>query len=144
MSKPEYGDVREDGYIFKGYSRNIYELWLSPKAEFTARISSLLSNCKKRSEQKNIEFDLDVDFLLSIYPKDNLCPALGIELSFGGSGRRGPTENSPSLDRIIPALGYTKGNVIFVSQKANQIKTNASPEEIIRVGEFYLDLQNSE
>ncbi len=50
------------------------------------------------------------------------------------------SSSSPSLDRIIPEKGYVKGNVIVVSNKANVIKNNATPEEIIAVGEFYKKL----
>lgn len=36
----------------------------------------------------------------------------------------------PSLDKIIPKLGYVKGNVWVVSNKANRIKSNATIEEL--------------
>lgn len=144
MSKPRYthGDVRDDGYTFWGYSKaggKGHDLWYSPKAMFRHRIGKTLLHAKKRAKAKDLPFDLDIDYLLSIYPKDNLCPVFGFELSFG---YKDGVFNSPSLDRIIPALGYTKGNVIFVSHKANCIKSNASPEEIIRVGEFYQRLED--
>ena len=35
-----------------------------------------------------------------------------------------PTDRSPSLDRIIPSLGYVKGNVTFVAHKWNIWKSN--------------------
>ena len=43
-------------------------------------------------------------------------------------------------DRIIPELGYVEGNLVIVSDLANRIKTNATPEQIIKVGEFYKKL----
>lgn len=45
-----------------------------------------------------------------------------------------------SLDRIIPELGYISGNVIVISNKANIIKNNATPDEILAVGNFYKNL----
>ena len=39
-------------------------------------------------------------------------------------------ENSYSLDKIIPELGYVKGNVWVISNKANMIKSNASLKEL--------------
>ncbi len=39
-------------------------------------------------------------------------------------------DDSPSLDKIIPKLGYVKGNVWVVSNKANRIKSNATIEEL--------------
>jgi len=38
--------------------------------------------------------------------------------------------NSASLDRIIPELGYIKGNIIWVSFKANMIKNNLTLNEM--------------
>jgi hypothetical protein len=46
-------------------------------------------------------------------------------------------------DEVIIGLndkGYEIGNVIWVCQKVNNIKTNATPDEIIKVGEFYKKL----
>ena len=44
------------------------------------------------------------------------CPVFGMPLEIGQGV---PTDNSPSLDKIIPALGYIPGNVLVVSNKAN-------------------------
>lgn len=30
----------------------------------------------------------------------------------------------PSIDRIVPELGYVKGNVAVISMKANRLKSN--------------------
>lgn len=54
------------------------------------------------------------------------CPMLGIKLEFGFD-KQGGNFNSPSLDRIIPELGYTKGNVMVISKRANMIKTMVFP-----------------
>lgn len=135
MSNPKQGDTRDDGFVYTTGK------WRSPKSSFRCRLANILNRCKFRANEKNLPFDLDIDYLLSLYPKDNLCPALGMELAFGDYPSR---DNSPSIDRIIPALGYTKGNIIIVSKLANSIKQNASPEEIIKVGEFYQRLEDSE
>lgn len=44
--------------------------------------------------------------------------------------KRDIMKNDPSVDRIIPELGYTKGNVRVISNRANLLKNNASIEEI--------------
>ena len=61
------------------------------------------------------------------------CPVLGLPLTFN-SGR--PQDNSPSLDRINPDLGYVKGNVRVISYRANTLKNNASMEELLAVVEY--------
>jgi hypothetical protein len=60
------------------------------------------------------------------------CPILGIELFISEKGV-GRTDNSPSLDRIIPSLGYVKGNIAVISQRANRIKNDATLEEITKL-----------
>jgi hypothetical protein len=84
-----------------------------------------------------------VDHLpFSITEKDvyvpKFCPVLNIRLFTRLGG--GPGLNSPTLDRIIPELGYVPGNIIVVSMLANQIKSNATPEQILQVGNFYKNL----
>lgn len=56
------------------------------------------------------------------------CPALGIRLVTGGG--RGHFPSRPSLDRIVPERGYTKGNVQVISTRANAIKQDATPQEL--------------
>lgn len=58
------------------------------------------------------------------------CPWLDIPLA-PGTGKL--HDNSPTLDRIIPEIGYVPGNVIVISHRANRIKNSSSPEELARV-----------
>lgn len=53
----------------------------------------------------------------------NECPLLNVPFQ-----RKGPY--APSLDKIIPALGYVPGNVLVISCRANSIKHNATLEEL--------------
>ena len=75
---------------------------------------------------------------MEIYPEDESCPVLGIDLVWGDKTKshRGPRMNSPSLDRLVPDLGYIRGNVNWISMRANYIKQDASPEEIHDVGNW--------
>jgi hypothetical protein len=47
-----------------------------------------------------------------------ICPALGIPIVLGE--RR--SDNSPSLDCVVPEDGYVPGNVRVISDKANRLK----------------------
>lgn len=142
----ERGDVREDGYIFQKYRNingRIQAVFMSPKSHFRERINDTLGNARARAKENNLNFDIDVDYLISIYPEDNKCPVFGVEMCFA-IGKGCPQTNSPSLDRIFPALGYIKGNVIWVSNLANTIKTNATPDQIRKVADFYEELYSQE
>jgi hypothetical protein len=54
-----------------------------------------------------------------------MCPYLNVGFELG-MGRNHP--RSPSLDRIIPDLGYVSGNVRIISLLANAMKSNIPPE----------------
>lgn len=90
----------------------------------------LLRGAKKRARLKGLPFDLTLADV--IVPK--LCPVLGLTLAVG---TRRSADTSPTLDRIIPSLGYVRGNVIVISNKANRIKNDASIEELRRVADFF-------
>ncbi len=57
------------------------------------------------------------------------CLVFGTELKVGDEN----LDNSPTLDRIIPELGYIKGNVQIISHLANRIKNNSTIEQLEQV-----------
>jgi hypothetical protein len=90
-------------------------LWLSAK-----------KRAKKRAKEQGLPFNVTVaDIVIPSH-----CPVLGIELV------RGDYNTAPSLDKIVPALGYVKGNVAVISKRANMIKSNANAEELSLVLEY--------
>lgn len=95
------------------------------------RESRLLGWAKARAKDKRIPFNLTLNDI--VIPAR--CPALGITLRAGSK-----SNSSPTLDRIIPTLGYTRGNVIVISAIANAIKSSGTPLEIRKVAKFYLKL----
>lgn len=103
----------------------------------SAIASTSLSTCSRRAKRKDIEFDLDHKYLVSIYPKDFLCPILGYEMKPGRANKhKGPSKCSPTLDRINPRLGYIKGNVEWVSYLANKMMSDAEGRDLIRFAEW--------
>lgn len=91
--------------------------------------SYMLYQTKARAKRKGISFNLTIEDI--IIPEK--CPILGMSLVINDN-RCG--ENSPTIDRIDPEKGYTKGNVQIISHKANSIKNNANPEELEKVATF--------
>jgi hypothetical protein len=99
-------------------------------------IRSTIKSIKGRAKTKELPFDLDVEYLISIAP--DFCPVLGFELTWGlRTKTRTPT--APSLDRIKPALGYVKGNVQYLSNMANTMKQNASFDQLKQFGEWAIN-----
>lgn len=88
------------------------------------------AGAKNRSESKNVPFDITPEDVYDLIVDLQKCPALGIDLCWTNNKL---LDNSPTLDRIIPELGYVKGNIAVISNKANRIKTDASFEELGKV-----------
>lgn len=96
------------------------------KHGFKHRASRMLRGAKARAKELSLPFNL--------VPEDikipEFCPVLGIQLKPGSNDTR------PELDRIVPSLGYVKGNVCVISGRANRIKWNASLKELEAVTEY--------
>lgn len=101
------------------------------------RVAYLLHRLKSKAKQIGVPFNLD---LCDIVVPD-VCPVLNIPLSFGKETEdTGWRDNSPSVDRVIPSLGYVKGNVIVISYRANRIKNDATIDELEKVATFFKTL----
>jgi hypothetical protein len=94
------------------------------------RVRYLLVGARRRAAEKGVPFGIALDDLL---PLPQRCPILGLPLAYDGSGGFGANPNAASLDRIVPGKGYVVGNVRIISWRANHIKTDASPDELIKV-----------
>jgi hypothetical protein len=82
----------------------------------------LWERARKRAKDRGLPFTLAKESIF--VPKT--CPALGLAIEL--RGRRSAC--SPSLDRIIPDLGYVPGNVRVVSDRANRLKGRRSFKEL--------------
>src|SRR5262249_47719260 len=71
-------------------------------------IYHMLMWAKIRAKERNLPFNLNREDLMI----PEFCPVLGIPLR---PGTRENKDNSPTLDRIIPELGYTRDNVRVIS-----------------------------
>ncbi len=83
---------------------------------------------KHRAKKHNIPFTITQEHIQ--IPAH--CPVLGMPLR-PGKGRAHC--GSPTLDRIIPTVGYVPGNVRVISFRANQLKSNGSARELRQVAE---------
>lgn len=120
----EVRSKRRDAY--NGYHRKWQERQKQLRPEWY-----IWNRAKRRARELGLPFDLQVEDV--VIPQ--CCPILGMALMTADNGIA--TDNSPSLDRIVPALGYIKGNVIVVSQRANRIKNDANIDELEAIVNFY-------
>lgn len=87
----------------------------------------MLLNARVRARRAGVPFNLtEADIHIPSH-----CPVLGIPLIRGGNN-----ESSPTLDRIVPAKGYVRGNVVVISRRANTIKADASAQEVTAVARW--------
>lgn len=75
---------------------------------------AMVARAKDRARARSLPFDITIDDV--VVPP--ICPALGIPIVVG----RKRSATSPSLDRIQPHLGYVRGNVRVLSDRANRMK----------------------
>lgn len=84
----------------------------------------LYKNAKSRAKKQGIPFDIQIQDI----NVPDVCPILGIELKVN---EKTVNKHSPSLDKIIPELGYVKGNIQVISHLANTMKNAATIEEML-------------
>lgn len=92
----------------------------------------MIRSARSRAKKQWWEFSItEDDFEIPDY-----CPILGLKLEHGTG--RGPTDTSPTLDRIDNSKGYVPGNVQVISCRANRLKWDASPEELVQLAQWIL------
>ena len=93
-------------------------------------VKGMVRAAKARAAKAGVPFNLT--------PEDitipSVCPVLGIPIIVGADKA---SDNSPSLDRVVPRFGYVAGNALVISNRANRIKNDATPTELEQVAAFF-------
>lgn len=66
------------------------------------------------------------------------CPCCKLPMEFGSMADRA---NSPSLDQIIPRLGYTRENCIVICFGCNTKKSDSSPEQLYAIADYIYQIR---
>lgn len=102
--------------VKKGYKEKSKKLKNNIEEYFKGRSS----NIKSRIRNKNLEFDLDGEFLYNLYLQQNKkCFYSEIEILHNVGCYQ---YNSISVERLDPDLGYTKDNVVLCAYSINSFK----------------------
>lgn len=91
----------------------------------------ILSNAKNRARREGFPCTIVLEDI--VVP--DICPILGIPLAFNFGGKS-ISDNSPSLDKIVPELGYVPGNIRIISHRANRLKSNLTIDEILKLAAY--------
>jgi hypothetical protein len=97
----------------------------------------LLSAAKYRAKKFGIPFSITVH---DLPPVPEVCPVLGIPI-YSSPGKA--KDNSPSLDKIVPLLGYVPGNVHWISWRANRLKSDATVDELTKLANYFTNMELS-
>ena len=92
----------------------------------------ILNRVKTRAKEKGLAFNLELEDI--VIP--DVCPVFKVPFIYGDHSW------TYSLDRIKPELGYVKGNVVIISNKANMMKNTATAEDVRMLYEWMLTLED--
>tara|TARA_B100000424_G_scaffold271581_1_gene274994 strand:- start:3034 stop:3654 length:621 start_codon:yes stop_codon:yes gene_type:complete len=114
----------------KGNLRQSIQFTIKPEDIPGVKIRELITISRRSYENKDRKY---VSWEAVEYPK--VCPVFGMKLDWGMNGLNG---NCPSLDRIDSTKGYIPGNIIIMSNLANAMKSNATPEQLKQFSRYHL------
>ena len=113
----------------KKYYEENKEIWTKGYEKY--REVAALNRARFRAKREGLPFDITEEDIRN----PGICPILGVKMERGSLK---DFKTSPSVDRIIPSLGYVKGNIQVISNKANTMKSDATPEELIAFAKWVL------
>lgn len=106
------------------------------KLDIEWRKKRLFNHLKNRAMIKNIPFDLEY----SDIEWNDICPVFGCKLQYDSTETA--KNDSASIDKIFPELGYVKGNVRVISHRANWLKQDATIEQLENIIRYMKEQQN--
>ncbi len=109
-----------------------YETRDKRQYDFNYRVNILVISARGRSKKQRLPFDIDTEFMKGLWKKQNGCCAVsGRPFTFEYNLKGGPHRDGPSIDKIIPELGYVKDNVRFVTYQVNTALSNFGDDELM-------------
>lgn len=130
----EYRRNKWEEYKESVNARNKRARLENPKWEWAKIVAS---SAKQRAKKSGVPYEIDARYLESIAV--DVCPILGIVLNYN---QKGPREDSPSVDRLVPHLGYVEGNLNVISNRANRLKSDGTVAELEAVLSWIKRLTN--
>lgn len=92
-------------------------------------INSKVSSARQRAKNKKLDFDIDIDFIQSLWNyQEGKCALTGKPMTYRGKKNSQESFDSFSIDRIDSSKGYVKDNIQLVRWGVNSIKNNMDME----------------
>ena len=92
---------------------------------------SRFGDIKKGARNRNIEFNVSIEYIWDLFEKQNKkCALTGIDITISETWTKfASNEWTASLDRIDSNKGYIEGNVWWIHKIVNKMKNNLDLEE---------------
>jgi hypothetical protein len=89
-----------------------------------------LAAAKRRAAELDLPFCLVEEDIAT----PEVCPICGVALVMRVG--KGGGKASPSMDRIVPSLGYMKDNIVIICRGCNTKKQDSTAEELAAMAEW--------
>lgn len=87
---------------------------------------NIIKKCKNTGVP--IDLTLTIDDYIALYTES--CHICGKKYDLTNHDLK------PTIDKLIPSLGYVRGNINVICTRCNRIKYNASPEELYAIADW--------
>lgn len=125
----EVARKRSSKWYYDNYERaNTYNKINARKWRLENPEKYLLQMARARAKEIGVPFNLEIEDITIPYE----CPVFEVPFMFG-------TPFAASVDRIIPKLGYVKGNIQIISRKTNVMKQDATDNELRKFGNWAIN-----
>ena len=91
---------------------------------------SYLRRVKERALKSNIEFDITLEDMMSVFT--GKCVLSGVDINFGKHWKK-LTDQTASLDRIDSTKGYIVGNIQWLHKDINMMKGSLEESKFIEL-----------
>ncbi len=122
-------------YLREYYQKNKNAIKSKRKGK-NALLRTMLAGASHRASRKCLPFDLTIEYMETI--ASDYCPVTGKLLDwdhqFSEKGKNNPF--APFLDKIIPSLGYTQGNVAIIGYRMNMLKNNMTLDQLNQLVDY--------
>jgi hypothetical protein len=107
------------------------------KASLKQHYWDIYKDRRDKARRQGIPFLITFEYFTQLAEKTIYCPIFTkVKLSWGFTINGQATDNSPSLDKIDPKLGYISGNCAIICNRANRIKNNGTAQEHRQIAEW--------
>lgn len=104
------------------------------KTDITLYVKRLLPAIRCRAKEEGLEFDLTHDLLVQLWnQQQGKCYYTNkpMDLQATTDNSKSPHVNFPSVDKMVPSLGYVADNVVWCLWGINRMKNNLTTIEFV-------------